>query len=156
MASAHDRLVRDAAARGKYSALYRHLTAMAGSDWQVSFAELEAIIGFVLPDSARLYRPWWSNQKRGTGHSHALAWQAAGWKTRAVDLESETLVFERVGDPPKRGETVPSGRKFDLDQVWPAIPGGSWPPGFVVSREQIYDEYGRLTGGPQGQAEPNE
>ena len=41
------------------------------------------------------------------------------------------------------------GRKFDVDAFWPPIRGGSWPPGFTASREQIYDDFGRLTGGPQ-------
>ena len=36
-----------------------------------------------------------------------------------------------------------------LDGFRPAVPGGSWPTGFTVSREQIHDEPGRLTGGPQ-------
>ena len=85
-----------------------------------------------------------------------LAWSAAGWKTRFVDLEAETLVFERIQASMGTAEiTADSGgriarrRKFDLDSLWPAISGGSWPPSFTVSREQIYDESGRLTGGPQ-------
>lgn len=153
MAAVRDQLVQDAASRGKYAPLYRHLIAMAGFDWRVSFAEIEAILGFELPASARLYRPWWSNQKRSSGHSHALAWYAAGWKTRAVDLEAETLVFERVKASSNKASAVPRNRKFDLDEIWPAIPGGSWPSGFTVSRKQIYDEFGRLTGGPQDEAE---
>ena len=95
MAVNRDQLVRDAASRGKYAPLYRHLTGMTGTDWRASFGEIEKILGFRLPDSARLYRPWWSNQKRGAGHSHALAWQAAGWKTERVDLEEEVLRFTR-------------------------------------------------------------
>ena len=79
MALDRERLVQDAASRGEYAPLYRHLAALGESDWRVSFAELEAILGFELPASARLYRPWWSNQKRGAGHSHALSWHAAGW-----------------------------------------------------------------------------
>lgn len=153
MAADRTQLVQEAASRGKYAPLYRHLSARTGPRWRVSFSELEAILGFELPDSARLYRPWWSNQKRGAGHSHALAWQAAGWKTREVDLEAEALVFSRVDAPPA-GNPTPAGRKkFDLDEFWPAIPGGTWPKGFTVSREQIYDEFGRLTGGPQDNAD---
>ena len=153
MATDRTRLVQEAASRGKYAPLYRHLSARTGPQWRVSFSELEAILGFELPDSARLYRPWWSNQKRGAGHSHALAWQAAGWKTREVDLEAEALVFSRVDVPPA-GNPAPVGRKeFDLDEFWPAIPGGTWPTGFTVSREQIHDEFGRLTGGPQDNAD---
>jgi len=153
VATVRNRLVREAAARGKYSPLYRHLTALTGPAWRVTFSEIEVILGFGLPDSARLYRPWWSNPKRDAGHSHALAWQAAGWKTRAVDLESEALVFERVEAPSDEVEAGPAGAAFDLDEVWPAIPGGSWPAGFTLSREQIYDDSGRLTGGPDDEAE---
>ena len=142
-------LVRNSASRGKYAPLYRHLIAMRGSGWRISFAELEAILGFDLPVSARLYRSWWSNRKRAAGHSHALAWHAAGWKTRDVDLEAETLVFERVEEATGRAGARPAKGGFDLDEFWPAIPGGSWPPGFTVGREQIYDESGRLTGGLQ-------
>ena len=147
MAVTRDQLVRNAAARGKYAPLYRHLlSARSKPEWRTTFGELEAILGFRLPDSARLHRPWWSNSKKSSGHSHALAWQAAGWRTRTVDVEAETLVFERA-------DVAPAGRKkFDLDEFWPAIPGGSWPEGFTVSREQIYDDLGRLTGGPQDDA----
>lgn len=143
MARTRDELVRGAAARGKYAPLYHHLASISGGpEWHATFGELEAILGFRLPDSARLYRPWWSNQNKGAGHSHALSWHAAGWKTREVDLEAETLVFSRVL-PPARTQT------FDIEEFWPPVRGGSWPSGFIASREQMYDESGRLTGGPQ-------
>ena len=152
MATPRRRLVQEAASRSKYAPLYRHLCSRSGSHWRASFAEIERILDFVLPDSARLYRPWWSNPKRDGGHSHALAWQAAGWKTREVDLDAEALTFERVGGE-KAAPDAPNVRKpFDLDEFWPAIFGGSWPKGFTVSREQIYDGDGRLTGGPQDDA----
>ena len=83
---------------------------------------------------------------RVRGHSHALSWYAAGWKTREVDLEVETLVFSRVSSPVRK-------RSFDIDEFWPPVPGGTWPPGFIASREQMYDESGRLTGGPQSPEE---
>ena len=156
MAAIRERPVREAAARGKYAPLYRHLLARSGPDWRTSFAEVEAVLGFRLPDSARLHRPWWANSAKGNGHSHALAWQAAGWKTGEVDLDAETLVFAREEGGADRSpaaerpaEAARSKKKFDIDRDWPVIRGGSWPPGFTVSREQIYDEFGRLTGGPQ-------
>jgi len=81
---------------GAYSTMANQgLASTQGPDWRVSFSEIETILEFTLPDSARLHRPWWANQTRGDGHSHSLAWQAAGWKTREVDLVAETLVFER-------------------------------------------------------------
>ena len=138
-----ERLLRKAAARGKYAPLYRHLTANCGEEWYASFAEVEKVLGFRLPDSAYLYPAWWSNGH----HSQALAWRAAGWRTHSVDPEEETLVFARtepalIGEPPRK-------RRFDARRDWPPIQGEDWPPDFTVSREQIYDESGRLTGGPQ-------
>ena len=153
MAAARNSLVREAAARGKYAPLYRHLSAMARPDWRASFAEVEAVLGFPLPDSARLHRPWWANSAKGNGHSHALAWQAAGWKTEHVDLDAETLTFARTdGATARRAPAARKKQKFDLDRLFPAIDLGPWPEGFTVSREQIYDDMGRLTGGPQDES----
>ncbi len=149
MAAARDELVREAAARGKYAPLYRHLTALVEPEWRISFGDIEAILGFDLPASARLYRPWWANQKRGSGHSHALAWQAAGWKTKDVDLEAETLVFERARGASGAPAFPPPRRKFDLDRDFPAVDMGSWPKGFTASREQIYDDMEHPTGESQ-------
>ena len=143
----HERL-RRAVERGKYAPLYRRLRARSGRRWRVSFDELEALLGFALPESARLHRPWWSNQRNGGGHGHALAWQAAGWKTRAVDLERETLVFER--DAGTDTATRPAGfseriqsRAVDLDDAFPPHDAGPWPDGLSLRREDMYDDRGR-------------
>ncbi len=150
MSVTRDQLVRDAAARGKYAPLYRHLiSARITPEWRTTFGELEAILGFSLPDSARLHRPWWSNSKQGGGHSHALAWQAAGWRTREVDLEAETLVFARSADGSVSVEPPRRGRKFSIHEILPPHDPGPWPEGVTVSREQLYDDMGRLTGGPE-------
>ena len=96
--NARDELVRNAAARGTYAPLYRHLASISASpEWRATFGKLEAILGFRLPDSARLYRPWWSNQNRGAGHSHALSWHAAGWKTRLGEKSSPATGTGRAG-----------------------------------------------------------
>lgn len=142
-----ERLLR-AVERGKYAPLYRCLLTRAGREWRVSFAALEALLGFTLPESARLHRPWWSNQRNGGGHGHALAWLAAGWKTRAVDLEQETLIFERdagtgtPGDPAVARDRV-RHRSIDLDEVFPPHDPGPWPDGLSLRREDMYDDRGR-------------
>ena len=61
-------------------------------------------------------------------------------------------MFERADVAPAEAAAPAGCKKFDLDEFWPTIPGGSWPEGFTVSHEQIYDEFGRLTGGPQDDA----
>jgi hypothetical protein len=82
--------------KGKYAPLYRHLLALGAAEWSASFEEIEGVLGFRLPRSARLYQPWWSNQRASGSHSHAQAWQRAGWKVRGVDLLRERVVFERT------------------------------------------------------------
>ena len=40
-------------------------------------------------------------------------------------------------------------QEFSIREILPPYDPGSWPEGFTVSREQIYDDMGRLTGGPE-------
>ena len=84
-----------AAARGKYSPLYEHLKTLPYDRWSATFDDLEKLLGFELPDSARLSRPWWANGASRGGHSQALAWEMAGWKTTDVDMEEERVTFVR-------------------------------------------------------------
>lgn len=84
-----------AAQRGKYARLYEFLKELKANEWTASFAEIEALVGFELPDSARIYRPWWANQNKRGSHTQALAWEMAGWKTSRVDMDAETLTFKR-------------------------------------------------------------
>ena len=135
----NEQLVRQVAARGKYAPLFRHLAALDARRWRVTFQEVESILGFTLPNSARVHRPWWSNQAHG-GHSHALAWHAAGWRTSAVDLAAEALVFER-----KDAAASDQGdqRALLIEEIFPPHDFGTWPEGFTASREQIYGEDGR-------------
>lgn len=134
---------KKAAARGKYSPLHRQLTSLTGDTWQASFTEIEQVLGFGLPDSARLYPAWWSN---GGGHSHALAWEAAGFRVR-VSLREEAALFTRRDEKPASadggGATSSGTPRVVLDRDWPALPGNPWPPGFTASREQLYDDDGR-------------
>ena len=80
---------------GKYAPLYRHFSTLGGHEWQASFDELEAILRFSLPKSARKYMAWWANERKG-GNSQKLAWSSQGWKTAHVDLKSERVVFSRL------------------------------------------------------------
>ena len=118
--------------RGKYQRLYTYLRSLQVQEWRPSFREVEAVIGFELPPSARVHRPWWGNQRRGNGHSHALAWSVAGWETAEVDMEAETLLFRRT-----EGKTAP---RLSLDEAWPVHPTAVWPPGLSLRREDLYEE----------------
>ena len=133
-----DEMRRKAAARGKYAPLHRRLMSLTDDTWRASFAEIEGVLGFRLPDSARLYPAWWSN---GDRHSHALAWVAAGFRVRPRVAE-QVIVFERDGGAhaavPRSGPPW-----FDLDSLFAPWDPGPWPEGFTASRDQLYDDDGR-------------
>ena len=95
MAIDRDQRYQERASRGKYQRLYRHLRARQSQEWRTSFSEIESILGFDLPVSARRYRPWWANQTEVYNRSQALAWSAAGWEVAQVDFGAETLLFRR-------------------------------------------------------------
>lgn len=132
MAIDRDQRYRAMAIRGKYQRLYRHLRGLQAREWRTSFGEIEAIIGFELPASARLHRPWWANQRLGNGHSQALAWSVAGWETAEVDMDAEELLFRRM-----RPKPIP---RLPLDEAWPVHPTAEWPEGLSLRREDLYEE----------------
>ena len=132
MAMDRERTYRRMANRGKYQRLYTHLYGMEAHEWRTSFSEIESVMGFELPASARLHRPWWSNQAGSNGHSQALAWSAAGWETAEVDMAAETLLFRRK---PTEAVSRPS-----LDEVWPVHSAGAWPEGLSLRREDLYED----------------
>lgn len=80
----------------KYDKLGHHLRAQHGERLQMSFGEIESILGFPMPISARKYRPWWANQSDGA-HVQSYAWMRAGWKVWSVDFAAERVEFQRVG-----------------------------------------------------------
>ena len=121
---------RQMAARGKYQRLYSHLCSLPDREWKVSFADIETVLGFELPESARIHRPWWSNQI--DGHSEAIAWMAAGWETAEVDVRGETLLFRR--------QQTQAIRRPSLNEVWPVYSAGRWPEGMSLDRADIYED----------------
>ena len=103
---------------GKYDPLRRFLSEVDGSEWAATFDQVEQVLGFRLPASARKWRPWWANVENGP--SQTRAWAAAGWKTRHVSLLEETLVFVRTGPTfSERGEidsgaVVPTTKDLEI------------------------------------------
>ncbi len=96
---------------GKYVRLTKHLQSLDADPWTASFAELEKILGFPLPASARTYQAWW---QPGGLHSHARGWTDAGWKVEKLDLARSWVRFvpsiPRTTKPSTRQGSVPSYR----------------------------------------------
>ena len=80
-----------------YTALTAFLDGQAGDRVALSFEQLEDIIGFPLPESARKHGVWWTNSPSSGRHNEA--WLTAGWKTSNRNLKAQTIQFERIGSP---------------------------------------------------------
>lgn len=78
----------------KYDPLTHHLASRNQARIQMGFDELERLLGFGLPPSARKHRAWWSNNPSNSVMTKA--WLAAGYQSEQVDLETEKLTFARL------------------------------------------------------------
>ena len=81
-------------AGSKYFPLYSYLQEQAGAPIVLTLTEIERLLGTTLPNSARVRAGWWSN--RSSGATQAAAWMGAGYHVVAVDLENETIRFDKA------------------------------------------------------------
>jgi hypothetical protein len=117
----------------KYDALTKHLTARSEPRVTMSFADMERVLGFHLPASARTYRPWWANS--GHGHVQARGWLDAGYQSRDVDLASERLTFVKLNAV----QAVP-GLPGSDHPLWGALAGMiTLPPGADLTEPMFTD-----------------
>lgn len=89
----------------KYNPLSDRLAGHPANEWQASFAEIEEVLGFPLPKSARTGKSWWS----GMDKPHARAWNAHGF-VADVDHARSLVTF-------RRGEVAPAA----VDTVLPPV-----------------------------------
>jgi hypothetical protein len=80
---------------GKYGVLYSYLEHRYADVTVLTFAQIEDLLGFSLPQPARTYHAWWTLGANVEGAPHADAWTLAG-RTATPNLESRTVIFERV------------------------------------------------------------
>lgn len=78
---------------GKYDPLGSYLARRGGAELELSFADIERIIGGMLPASAS--RPqWWANETDPeSSHVQCAAWRTAGYN--AFLLSGERVLFAR-------------------------------------------------------------
>ncbi len=117
---------------GRYATLADWLQSQPGKrdQIQLTFDEIEAIIGAELPASARNHRAWWAND--AVGHTHSQLWLDAGWRTTYINLTEGKVTFSRIRDREKAyinffSKLLGELRKkanFDVREVSPD--GASW------------------------------
>lgn len=76
--------------QSKYYPLFEYLRQQPDSvPLELSFAEIEAILGRPLPPTAASTRAWWANSQTAQGR----AWQEAGWLVDYPNLEEKIVMF---------------------------------------------------------------
>lgn len=91
----------------KYWPLFQRLRQSGQDEMTLSLAEIEALLGGPLPESAHTSRGWWSN--RSSGPVQASAWMEAGYHVTGLDLGQGFVTFRRprrVYQVERKGETV--------------------------------------------------
>ena len=79
---------------GKYLLLYKYLENRYANTVVLTFAEIEDLLGFMLPDQARLHQEWWTETKV-SGRNYSDSWILAS-RTATPNLIARTVVFERA------------------------------------------------------------
>ena len=81
---------------GEYHLLYKYLRDRYANRVVLTFAEIEDLLGFSLPEPARAQGSWWRGAAAvGLRSSQTHAWALAG-RTATVNLIARSVVFERV------------------------------------------------------------
>jgi hypothetical protein len=119
------------------------------------FEEIEKLLGFNLPPSARRHRAWWSNNP--TNSVMTKAWLEAGYLSKEVDLEEERLVFARLnavdnheGDQDER-PPVPMDATTDVRHpLFGVLKGLVTIPEDLDLTQPADDEWGRRAHGERG------
>jgi hypothetical protein len=79
---------------GKYAPLLQFLQRQTAQRVVMTYAEIEGILGFKLPNSAYNYTVWWNPK----GHPHCQAWLQAGFNVADVaeSIRTKIVTFERT------------------------------------------------------------
>ena len=81
---------------GTYLSLYKYLENRYANTVVLTFAEIEDLLGFTLPDLARLRQEWWTNAEPDPARpSYSDSWILAS-RTAKPNLLARTVVFERA------------------------------------------------------------
>ena len=81
---------------GKYQLLYNYLENRYANTVVLTFAQIEDLLGFVLPEQARLRPEWWTDAENApAGANYSDSWILAR-RTATPNLVAQTVVFERA------------------------------------------------------------
>jgi hypothetical protein len=80
----------------EYQSLHKYLDDRFANTVVLTFAEIEDLLGFALPDVARAESGWWTSADTGPAASaHSRSWVQAS-RTATPNLLARTVAFERA------------------------------------------------------------
>jgi hypothetical protein len=81
---------------GKYLLLYEYLQNRYADTVVLTFGQIESLLGFALPDQARLNKQWWTNATVTPPEpNHSDSWVLAR-RVATPNLQAQTVAFERA------------------------------------------------------------
>jgi len=98
----------------KYKPLSDRLAGHGADHWRASFAEIEEVLGFPLPKSARSGGAWWGDAKR--------SWRDHGWRADDIDHAGGYVTFKRDGQTTAAvAESIVMPEATEAEPTGPAI-----------------------------------
>jgi hypothetical protein len=80
----------------EYLSLHKYLDNRFADTVVLTFGEIEDLLGFRLPDPARLQLEWWANRGAdGTSSAQSCSWIQAS-RIATANLQARTVAFERI------------------------------------------------------------
>ena len=80
---------------GTYLLLFNYLDNRYANTVVLTFAQIEDLLGFSLPDQARLQQEWWTKAEvDAAGPTYSDSWRLAS-RTAVPNLAAQTVAFER-------------------------------------------------------------
>ena len=81
---------------GKYLLLYKYLRNRYADTVVLTFGQIESLLGFALPDQARLNQQWWTNAEATAAETnYSDSWILAS-RIATPNLLAQTVAFERA------------------------------------------------------------
>lgn len=80
----------------KYKPLSDFLKNLDYSIIELTFDDINKILGTDLPNAAYRYPAWWANSRTDDSHTWAHLWIEAGWESRDLNLGQHKVKFERI------------------------------------------------------------
>lgn len=80
----------------EFGSLYKYLHGRYADTVVLTFVQMEDLLGFPLPDAARIEQAWWANAADPDSPSpQSLSWMKAN-RTATPRLSAQVVVFERT------------------------------------------------------------